>query len=120
MKKNKILISGITIFSLASFVLAKDFAGVVSGFTNGILKTITGLAFVFMTLFFVYRLFIFMKNLADSPESKEVEEGKKWIIFAILVFFVAVSIFGIVKLVKNSLKLNDENNATQLQLHITH
>jgi hypothetical protein len=72
---------------------------------------------VFAFLFFVWRLFRFMIALAEGENANEIKEGKKWMLYAVIVFFVFVSVFGIVKLLKEDLNLN---NSSQIKLHLSH
>ena len=114
-KKRILVISVIAILIGFNSVFAKDFGEVVMGFKDGILNTVTSAALVFAFLFFLWRLFDFMLKLGNDAGGSEVEEGKKWLTHAIIILFVFISIFALVNLVEDSLKL-DNSSKVQIDL----
>ena len=104
--KKIILIFSILVI-ITDFVFAKNFGEAVKGFTNGILHTATTVALIFTFSFFLWRLFVYMLVLAQDPSSEKVKDSKKWLIYAIIILFVFVSIFALVSMVKKSLKLDE-------------
>ena len=113
--KKKIIFSIIFGGVFSNITLAKDFGHVVNGFTNGILHTITIAALVFAFTFFLWRLFVYMLSLAKDPSGDTIKEGKKWLVYAVIILFIFVSIFALVNMVKKSLKLDESSN---IQLNI--
>lgn len=68
------------------------------------------LSFLFMAgavAFFVWGLVKFIYNAADT---KEHEEGKRYIVWGVVAFFVLVSLWGLVRFLSESLNL--ENTVT--------
>jgi len=113
LKKNKkkyfsILLSSLFLWSSVSF--AKSFDIVVKDFVDGTLANATKLAFFFAFMFFLYRLYAFMVHLGEDGDSEKVRENKKWLVYAIVLFFVFLSIFGLVKILKNSVNLNENKD----------
>jgi uncharacterized membrane protein len=96
-------------------LFAKTFSDLVKTFVDGTLAQITKLAFLFAFLFFLYRIYVFMVNLNEGAGTEKIKEGKKWLVYAIILFFVFVSIFGLVNIMKNSLKFD---NNKDIDLHI--
>lgn len=95
------------IFLSAIFLPVVVFAQVTDAFqlTSLIYDWIEQLSLFFMAgavAFFVWGLVKFIYNAADT---KEHEEGKRYIVWGIVAFFVLVSLWGLVRFLSDSLNL---------------
>ena len=89
---------------LPSFVLAADdsFSKAIFNLSN-LIKTLTGLAFSLAFLAFFWGLFKYLGTNAEE----EKKEGMRIIATSIVVVFVMLSIWGLIKLLKNTLSISD-------------
>lgn len=89
--------------ALAQFGEIDDFLGDISDFINNILIP---LIFAVALFFFLYGVFKFLIQGKDETEARE--QGRSYMIWAIIGFVVMVSVFGIVNLIANGLGFSDD------------
>lgn len=87
----------------AQFGQVDDFVGDIIEFINGPLITFI---FALILFFFIYSIFKFFV-LGRNAESDR-EEGKQYMIWAVIGLVIAVSVWGIVNLFAGGLGLDDE------------
>lgn len=113
-KNNKKIISilSVAIFLIANITFGATFANLIEAFTSRIIGGITSLAFGLAIIFFVWGIFVFIMNANDSAKR---EEGKKRMVFGMVAIFIMVSIWGLIKIARNSVSL-DNNRHLEIQL----
>tara|TARA_B100000508_G_scaffold140740_2_gene143160 strand:- start:1315 stop:1680 length:366 start_codon:yes stop_codon:yes gene_type:complete len=89
--------------ALAQFGEIDDFLGDISDFINNILIP---LLFAIALFFFLWGVFKFL--IQGKDDSADREEGRRYMIWAIIGFVVMVSVFGIVNLIANGLGFSDD------------
>lgn len=94
----------IGILFIANNTFAVTFSELALNLSNGLISTITKLSFGFAVIFFLWGVFIFVMNASDKGKR---EEGKKKIFFGIIAIFVMVSVWGIIKTINNTTKLDN-------------
>lgn len=90
-------------FALAQFGQVDDFVGDIIEFINGPLITFI---FALILFFFIYSVFKFF--VLGREKETDREEGRKYMVWAVIGLVVAVSVWGIVNLLAGGLGLNDE------------
>ena len=100
----KILVLGVIFVAIANLTFAVSFSELALNLSNGIIATITKLAFGFAVVFFLWGVFVFVMN---ADEEKKREEGKKRILWGLIAIFVMVSVWGLLAAVENSINLDN-------------
>lgn len=100
----KILVLGIIFFSMANLTFAVSFSELALTLSNGIIATISKLAFGFAVVFFLWGIFVFVMNADDATKR---EEGKKRILWGLVAIFVMVSVWGLLAAVDNTTNLDN-------------
>ncbi len=93
----------------AQFGEINDFLGDISSFIN---STLIPLLFAVALLFFLYGVFNFL--IIGRDDSDKREEGRTYMIYAIVGFVIMVSVFGIVNLIAGGLGFSDDENIENL------
>ena len=105
----KIAISSIVFFSLATasvFAVNNTFKDLLFNVAlSGVINPLIYILSALTVLVFIWGIIKFMR----SDDSKEKEEGKKYMFWGIIAIFVMFSMWGLVALIQNSFDLN--NNA---------
>ena len=89
--------------ALAQFGEIDDFLSDISDFINNILIP---LLFAIALFFFLYGVFKF--TIQGQDDASQREDGRRYMIWAIIGFVVMVSVFGIVNLIANGLGFSDD------------
>ncbi len=105
-KIKKIIFLVLSILVLANNIYATTFSQLALNLSNGLIATITKLSFGFAVIFLFWGIFNFVSNASDQSKR---EEGKKKIIFGVIAIFVMVSVWGIVKSITSTTKLDNSH-----------
>lgn len=89
--------------ALAQFGEINDFLGDISSFING---TLIPLLFALALLLFLWGVFSYF-ILGKTDETKR-EDGKQYMLWAVIGFVIMVSIFGVVNLIAGGLGFSDD------------
>ena len=101
----KIIISSVLISGLSPFIAFatnNTFRDLVAMIMNNVLGPLVPLLISLTILVFIWGIIKFIKN----ADSKEREEGKRYMFWGIIGIFVMVSLWGLVNILQNSFNLN--------------
>lgn len=87
----------------------QNFKGVVDCLIGGILTPLISLA---MGLALVYFLWGVIKYIRQAGDQKSREEARKVMSFGIIALFVMVSVWGLVRIITETLNLNNQEPRT--------
>lgn len=68
-----------------------------------ILLQVIQIGFVFIFVAFFWGVGIFIRN-ADGSNVKGLEEGKKWMLWAVVALFVAITLWGLVAFIQGTVR----------------
>jgi hypothetical protein len=91
------------LFALAQFGQVDDFVSDIIEFINGPLITFVFALILFFFIYSVFKFFVLGKN-----KDADREEGRQYMVWAVIGLVVAVSVWGIVNLLAGGLGLDDE------------
>lgn len=114
MKKNKIIRISLISLILPNIVFAGGILDLMDSAYSIVYSLLIPMAFSLCLLYFFWGMVKYIKDGASSD--KAAEEGKRIMLWGIVGLFVAVSVWGIVSLIKNELGIPDIENVVRPDL----